>query len=171
MFIRCCLQMIEKFFFGKLLVGQSLCEFTHLFVTIYSKRHCNSWMAGIKLEIWVIQEDSRLVSTFFGPILHCSLPPTLINFHQNPSTGLLTSIFLSEPHQKDQIINQKDQISFPPIHWNIGSVSSGVSLTSWGEGAFLALVGHRSSDGVTIKIPCVVDVLLHRPASHPILSY
>ena len=46
-----------------------------------------------------------------------------------------------------------------------------VSLTSWGEGASLALVGHPSSDGVTIKIPYGVDVLLHRPASHPIFSY
>ena len=27
------------------------------------------------------------------------------------------------------------------------------SLTSWGEGASLALVGHPSSDGVTIKMP------------------
>ena len=30
-------------------------------------------------------------------------------------------------------------------------VSSGASLTSWEEGASLALVGHPSSDGVTIK--------------------
>ena len=51
-----------------------------------------------------------------------------------------------------------------------GLVSSGVSLTSWGEGASLALVGHPSSDGVTIKMPHGVDVL-HRPASHPIFSY
>ena len=43
-------------------------------------------------------------------------------------------------------------------------VSSGVSLTSWGEGASLALVGNPSSDGITIKIPHEVDVLLHRPA-------
>ena len=52
-----------------------------------------------------------------------------------------------------------------------GLVSSGVSLTSWGEGASLALVGHPSSDGITIKIPYGVDVLLHQPASHPIFSY
>ena len=32
-------------------------------------------------------------------------------------------------------------------------MSSGVSLTSWGEGASLALVGHPSSDGVMIKMP------------------
>ena len=51
-----------------------------------------------------------------------------------------------------------------------GLVSSRVSLTSWGEGASLALVGHPSSDGVTIKMPYGVDVL-HRPASHPIFSY
>ena len=49
-------------------------------------------------------------------------------------------------------------------------VSSGVSLTSWGEGASLALVGQLSSDVVTIKMPYEVDVL-HRPASHPIFSY
>ena len=42
-----------------------------------------------------------------------------------------------------------------------------VSLTSWGEGASLALVGRPSSDGVTIKMPYGVDVL-HQPASHPI---
>ena len=45
-----------------------------------------------------------------------------------------------------------------------------VSLTSWGEGASLSLVGHPSSDGVTIKMPYGVDVL-HRPASHPIFCY
>ena len=50
-------------------------------------------------------------------------------------------------------------------------MSSGVSLTSWGEGESLALVGHPSSDGITIKIPYGVDVLLRRPASHPIFSY
>ena len=38
-------------------------------------------------------------------------------------------------------------------HSNSGLVSSGVSLTSWGEGASLALVYHPSSDGFTIKIP------------------
>ena len=47
---------------------------------------------------------------------------------------------------------------------------SKVSLTSWGEGASLALVDHPSSDSITIKIPYVVDVLLYRPASHPIFS-
>ena len=52
---------------------------------------------------------------------------------------------------------------------NTGLVSSGVSLTSWG-GASLALVGHPSSDGVTMKMPYGVDVL-HRPALHPIFSY
>ena len=33
-----------------------------------------------------------------------------------------------------------------------------VSLTSWGEGASLALVGHPSTDGITIKILYGVDV-------------
>ena len=52
---------------------------------------------------------------------------------------------------------------------NTGLVSSGISLTSWGEGASLALVGHPSSDGVTIKMLYGVDVL-HRPGLHPIFS-
>ena len=57
-----------------------------------------------------------------------------------------------------------------PRHWYTGLMSSGASLTSWREGATLALVGHFSSDGVTIKMPYGVDVL-HRPALHPIFSY
>ena len=40
-----------------------------------------------------------------------------------------------------------------------------------GRRCLLALVGHPSSDGITIKIPYGVDVLLHRPASQPIFSY
>ena len=52
----------------------------------------------------------------------------------------------------------------------LGWCSNSVSLTSWGEGAFLALVDHPSSDGVTIKIPYGVHILLHQPASHPIFS-
>ena len=55
-------------------------------------------------------------------------------------------------------------------HWDTRLVSSGVSLTSWGEGASLSLVGHPNDD-ITIKIPYGVDVLLHWPASHPIFSY
>ena len=43
----------------------------------------------------------------------------------------------------------------------MGLVSSVASLTSCGEGASLTLVGSLSSDGVTIKIPYGVDVLLH----------
>ena len=49
-------------------------------------------------------------------------------------------------------------------------MSSGTSVTSWGEGASLALVGHPSSDGVMIKTPYGVGVL-HRPALHTIFSY
>ena len=56
-------------------------------------------------------------------------------------------------------------------HRNTGLVSSGVSLTSWAEGASLTLVGHPSSDGYTIKIPYGVDVLLRRAALHPIFSH
>ena len=43
----------------------------------------------------------------------------------------------------------------------MGLVSSGGSLTSWGEGAFLALAGHPSSDGVMIKMPYGVFYIHH----------
>ena len=45
-------------------------------------------------------------------------------------------------------------------------MSSGASLTLWGEGVSLVLVSNPSSDGVMIKMPYGVDVL-HRPALHP----
>ena len=57
------------------------------------------------------------------------------------------------------------------VNYFTGFVSSRVSLTWWGESASLALVGHPSSDGITLKIPYGVDVLLHQPALHPIFSY
>ena len=49
-------------------------------------------------------------------------------------------------------------------------MSSGASLTSWGEGASLALVDHPSNDGVTMKMPYGVDVLMDqlRTPSFPI---
>ena len=49
-------------------------------------------------------------------------------------------------------------------------MSSGASLTSRGEGASLALVGHPSSDGVTIKMPHGVDVFIDqlRTPSFPV---
>ena len=39
-------------------------------------------------------------------------------------------------------------------------MSSRASLTSWREGASLALVGHPSSHGVTIKLPYQVDAFI-----------
>ena len=42
------------------------------------------------------------------------------------------------------------KIWFSPRQWNTGLVSSRVSLTSWGEWAFSALVGYPSSDGILI---------------------
>ena len=51
-------------------------------------------------------------------------------------------------------------IKYFPRHYNTAMVSSRASFTSWGEDASLALVDHLSSDGVTIKIPYEVDVLL-----------
>ena len=82
-------------------------------------------------------------------------------FHYSLGSTLL-------PDSKVTELGSSDQKASPSE--NTGLVSSGVSLTSWGEGASLALVGHPSSDGVTIKMPYGVDVL-HRAASHPIFSY
>ena len=42
---------------------------------------------------------------------------------------------------------------------NTELVSSGASLTSWGIGASLPLVGNYSSDGFIIKMPYEVNVL------------
>ena len=63
-----------------------------------------------------------------------------------------------------------NKLSSPPRLWNTALVSSGASLTLWGEGASLALLGHLSSNGVTIKMPYGVDVL-HQPALRPVFSY
>ena len=41
------------------------------------------------------------------------------------------------------------------------------NLTSWGEGASIALVGDPSSDDVMIKMPYRVDVLHHPALSAP----
>ena len=63
------------------------------------------------------------------------------------------------------------QLILSPRHLNTGLVSSGIILTSWVEGALLALLGNLSRYGVAMKIPYRADVLLHRPASHPIIFY
>ena len=59
------------------------------------------------------------------------------------------------------------------IPWDIEVLAwcPGGSVLSQGEKASLTLVGHPSSDGVTIKIPYRADVLLHQPALQPIFSY
>ena len=44
-------------------------------------------------------------------------------------------------------------------------MSSWANLTSWAEGASLALVDHPSSSSATIKISYGVDVLLHQPCT------
>ena len=57
-------------------------------------------------------------------------------------------------------------------HWNTGLVSSDIILTSWEEGASLALVGHPSSDAVTIKIPYGAYLyLIDQPCTPSFLSF
>ena len=67
--------------------------------------------------------------------------------------------------RRSAIDREQQKETFPLRNGNTGA-----SLTSWGEGASLALVGHPSGDGVTIKMLYGVNVL-HLPASHPIFSY
>ena len=85
----------------------------------------------------------------------CNLSKQWVDFPRKKGSG--TSWASSEEH-------------LPPRLWNSGLVSSGASLISWREGVFLTLVGHPSSDDVTIKMPYGVNVL-HPPALHPIFSY
>ena len=49
-------------------------------------------------------------------------------------------------------------------------MSSGVNLTSWEEGASLALVGYPSSDGVTINIPYGVVYYINQPHTPSFLT-
>ena len=55
-------------------------------------------------------------------------------------------------------------------HWNTGWCPAGL-VSPRREKMSLALVGRPSSDGDTIRIPLVVDDLLHRPVFCPIFSY
>ena len=70
---------------------------------------------------------------------------------------------------QNSLLWKRKTFLFPPRLWNTGLVSSEDILTSWREGASLALVGDPSSDGIMIKMPYGVDVL-QQPASHPIFS-
>ena len=64
-----------------------------------------------------------------------------------------------------------EQKSIIPWDIEVLALCPGGSVLSQGEKASLTLVGHPSSDGVTIKIPSRADVLLHQPALQPIFSY
>ena len=60
-------------------------------------------------------------------------------------------------HEITQITDIEISCWYPPG-------GEGAWLTLCGEGASSALVVQPSSDGVKIKMPYVVDVLLHQPA-------
>ena len=53
------------------------------------------------------------------------------------------------------------KLTFIHFFQDMGLVSSGVSLTSWGEAPSLVLVDIPSNDGFTINLPQAVEVLLH----------
>ena len=71
-----------------------------------------------------------------------------------PATGTSSIInYVKRPAEKSANVDVTEDIDIPPIYWNTGLVSSGASLTSWGKGASLALVGNPSNVGVMIKTP------------------
>ena len=112
----------------------------------------------------------------FHQCMLCIPPSKHTNLQMTKEDAAKTSkiaivrIYVEEANKrmKDfKILSNELQILMLPL---ADDIIKYVSLTSWGEGASLALVGHPSSDGVTIKMPYRVDVL-HRPASHPTFSY
>ena len=93
------------------------------------------------------------------------------NFAKFTGKHLCWSLFFNKVAGWDPQLYSKRGCSTGVFLWILpGLVSSGASLTSWEEGASLALAGHPYSNGVTIKMSYRVDVL-YRPASHPIFSY
>ena len=115
-----------------------------------------------------LDENAFIVSVFGQMNFEWNIEYLLFLSYANLSTDispfLIEHIHLFESYVPIAITNH-----LPPRHWNTGLVSTGVTLTSWGGTSF-ALIGHPS-DGITIKIPYGVNVLLHWPASHPIFSY
>ena len=77
---------------------------------------------------------------------------------------------LGDMDEEDEFLMLSDAL-FPPenLKYWIG-VQRGHSYLMGRRCASLPLIGHPSSDGITIKMPYGVDVL-HRTASHPIFSY
>ena len=108
-----------------------------------------------KLHIFRIPKNQNIPNT----------PLTCLNFSFSIRPFQL-ELFATEGRKKP--VNSSI-VDLTPRHKNTRLVSSGASLTSWGEGASLALIGHPSSDGVTIKILYGVDGVdvLHRPACPP----
>ena len=94
----------------------------------------------------------------------------LTKYHTPPSQDLIDQLNEAMDDPSSETVSSNNLKQFSLRLWNTGLVSSGASLTSWGEDASLALVGNPSSDGITIKIPYGVDVW-HQPALHPIFSY
>ena len=96
-----------------------------------------------KLHIFRIPKNQNIPNT----------PLTCLNFSFSIRSFQL-ELFATEGRKKP--VNSSI-VDLTPRHKNTRLVSSGASLTSWGEGASLALIGHPSSDGVTIKILYGVD--------------
>ena len=87
------------------------------------------------------------------------------------SDKAISTTRISLINDNKMITEDREVANILNMFFETGFVSCGASLPSWGEGAFLALVGHPSSDGVTLKIPYGLDVSLHQPALHSIFSY
>ena len=118
-----------------------------------------SWGKLQTLVLWMVEE--QVMQCLFWGDWHKSIGP------KTKSCFIIVCIYIYI-----YIYIPQDILSnFILRHWNTGLVSSRANLTSWGEDTTLALVGHPYSNGVIIKMPYRVDVLLHRPVLHPIFSY
>ena len=126
-------------------------------------KFCNTWYYIVVFVTLLVCFSSKFQATNVFPkhILKSKLPDNLIQARNKCFCHLIVNSFLCNIFCKFLIK------FFSPGLWNTGFVSSGASLTSWREGVSLALVGHPSADGVTIKTPYGVDIL-HQPASYPI---
>ena len=123
----------------------------------------------LKNNVSFIKRISKINNLLIGNAELLDILMPMYNLIEDGKNYSRTSIVLYGITQEIFQLILKKILSLLNIRQGSGLVSRKASFTSWGEGASLALVGHLSSDGVTIKMPYGVDVL-HRPASHPIFS-
>ena len=138
----------------------------------------NSELGEVEIKRGIFQGDSLLfILALILPVLILRKAKAVYEFSE--SKVKINLLFMDDLKLYSQSEKGLDSLvqtvrvfseDVPPRLGNTGLVSSRDTLTSWREGASLALIGHPSSDGITIKMPYGVDVS-HQPAYHAIFSY